>query len=357
MQDKLYILRKLAVVTICILVFFVVGLSVVTCQSKEVVVNYYGKDIYIKTMSNTIEGMLMQNNIYIDDTAIVYPSRDSFIKDNMQIMIYSENTTATINLNEYKELAANKHTEKYFVESQVIEFEVVEMSNAEKPRGLVATTQNGEAGLKEVTYVKTYVNGKEVELNVLDEDIIKEPINQVIEIGTNLHNVSRGNTSRITAKDLAVDSSFKLYNINLSSDLQRYAYNMCKKYGVNYETFLALMYTESKYNPNAVSSTNDYGICQINSSNHAYLRNVLGVTDFFNPYENIKAGVYWLARYYNSWGYMKDSPEYEYNVLNSYNFGTGAYYRYLDNGNSPYSWHYAKKIISVKNDLIKNGGI
>ena len=145
--------------------------------------------------------------------------------------------------------------------------------------------------------------------------------------------------------------------INLSSDLQRYAYNMCKKYGVNYETFLALMYTESKYNPNAVSSTNDYGICQINSSNHKYLRNVLGVTDFFNPYENIKAGVYWLARYYNSWGYMKDSPEYEYNVLNSYNFGTGAYYRYLDNGNSPYSWHYAKKIISVKNDLIKNGGI
>ena len=120
MQDKLYILRKLAVVTICILVFFVVGLSVVTCQSKEVVVNYYGKDIYIKTMSNTIEGMLMQNNIYIDDTAIVYPSRDSFIKDNMQIMIYSENTTATINLNEYKELAANKHTEKYFVDKGIL---------------------------------------------------------------------------------------------------------------------------------------------------------------------------------------------------------------------------------------------
>lgn len=357
MQDKLYILRKLAVVTVCMLVFILVGVVVVSYQSKEVVINYYGKDIYIKTMSNTVEGMLMQNNIYIDDTAIVYPSMDSFIKDNMQVMIYSENNTATINIDEYMEVTSVKYTEKYFDESQVIEFKVVEQSNTEKPRGHIATTQNGVAGLKEVAYVKRYLNGNEIESNILDEDIIKAPINQVIEIGTNLSKVSRGNTSRITAKDLAVDSNFKLYNINLSADLQRYTYNMCKRYGVNYETFLALMYTESGYNSNAISSTNDYGICQINKSNHKYLRNVLGVTDFLNPYDNIKAGVYWISRYYNSWSYMRGADEYEYNVLNSYNFGMTSYYRYLNSGNSTYSWHYAKKIIGIKNNLIKNGGI
>jgi hypothetical protein len=308
-------------------------------------------------MSNTVEGMLMQNNIFIDSTAIVFPSIDTILKENMYIMIYSEHESAKINLDEYTKQAFTKCTEKYFAESQIIEFEVVEQSNTEAPRGHVATTQNGEAGEKQINYIKRYVDGNEVATFVVSEEILKEPINQVIEVGTNLSNVSRGSVNRITAKDIAVDSSFTLYNIKLSPDLQRYAYNMCKTYGVNYETFLAVMYTESRFNTGSISSTNDYGLCQINMANFNHLNKVLGITDLLNPYDNIKAGAYWLSRYYTAWGSSYCTPEYEYNVLNSYNFGVSSYKRYLASGHDAYSWYYAHKVLSAKSTLIENGGI
>lgn len=356
-KDNVYVIRKFAVMITCMVVFITVGLVVVNFQAKSVILNYYGQEIQINTMSNTVEGMLMQNGIYIDEKALVYPSIDTILEDNMFISIYTEDTKAKLNIDDYTKQANNNIKEVYVSENKIIEFSVEEKANASVARGALKTLQAGKAGEKNVKYTVQYVDGKEVAQNIIEEVVIKDVENQIIEVGTSVSTVSRSSINRVTAKDLAVDSSFKLYNIGLGADMQRYAYNMAKRYGIPYETFLALMYVESGFNYNSISSTNDYGICQINKSNFNYLKRNIGITDLLNPYDNIKAGAYWLGRYYKSWSKNCSGELLERNALNAYNFGDIGYRNYLKSGGTAYTWRYANKIMEVKAKLIANGGL
>lgn len=356
-KDNIYILRKIAVMITCMVIFITVGLVVVNFQSKVVTLNYYGQEIQIVTMSNTVEGMLMQNGIYIDEKAVVYPSADRRIEDNMVVRIYTEETPTTLNLAEYEKKANSNIKEVYVSENKLIDFEVEEKTNASVDRGAIKTIQAGTAGEKQLVYTVQYLDGIEIAKKTISEVTLKEAESQIIEIGTSISTVSRSSVNRVTAADFAVDSGFKSYNIKLSDDLQRYTYNMCKKYGVPYETMLAVMYVESGYNANAISSTNDYGICQVNMCNYSYLNKNLGITDLLNVYDNIKAGTYWLARYYTSWGQYDSGELLERNALNAYNFGDAGYKNYLRNGGTAYSWRYANKVLEAKSRLIENGGL
>lgn len=86
------------------------------------------------------------------------------------------------------------------------------------------------------------------------------------------------------------------YNINLSQDLQEYTFIQCIKYDVDPVLALAVMKTESGFNANAVSETNDYGIMQINACNHRWLSDAFGDIDLLNAKDNIKCGVYMLSK-------------------------------------------------------------
>ena len=94
---------------------------------------------------------------------------------------------------------------------------------------------------------------------------------------------------------LIVESSeFIHLECALSEELQEYTYYLCEAYYLDFDFVMALMYSESSFRADIVSSTNDYGLMQINACNHKELSDKLGVTDFTNPYQNIRAGVYIL---------------------------------------------------------------
>ena len=341
----------------CIVIFVTVGLVIVNFQSKSVTIDYYGQKIKVNTMSNTIEGMLMQNSIYIDEKAVVYPNVETRITNNMEIKIYSEDELATLDINAYKKEVSNYNTEKLINEIQYIDYTTVKKTNAKVERGNTSTIQKGTKGEKQVVYTVTYDSqGNEVAKNIISESITKDPVNKVVEVGTKVTTVSRSNYTRVSASALKVDSNFKKYNIKLSEDLQKYAYNMCKKYGVPYIIFLAMMKVESGYRTNAKSSTG-YGLCQINPSNLSYLNRKIGTTNLMDPYQNIKAGAYWLSRYYKSWKKTTSGETLSLHALNSYNWGEGNYRSYLKRGNTASSWYYGTKVLSVAAKLEKNGGL
>ena len=106
------------------------------------------------------------------------------------------------------------------------------------------------------------------------------------------------------------------YDIPLSKDLQLYTYNKCVEYGIpdHYELVLAMMWQESNYTVDLVSSTNDYGIMQINSCNHSWLVDLLGPTDFLDASDNINAGVYVISKLLIKYGD-------EHKALMAYNMG------------------------------------
>ena len=90
----------------------------------------------------------------------------------------------------------------------------------------------------------------------------------------------------------------KQYNVPLHSTIQSYLIDTCLYWEVDTELILAMMGGESTYNSLAVghnnNGTTDSGLMQINSCNKDWLTEVLGITDFMDPKQNIECGVSWL---------------------------------------------------------------
>lgn len=132
------------------------------------------------------------------------------------------------------------------------------------------------------------------------------------------------------------------YQAYLSEDLQDWVYQMCAEYGIpGYEKLIiSKLYCESGFNPNVrhrnKNGTVDYGIAQINSSNHSWLRKTLGITDFMDPYQSIRCGVYMMSENLKKNGFNESM------ALAAYNTGK--------NGIS--STSYSRKVLRIKDAAI-----
>lgn len=140
-----------------------------------------------------------------------------------------------------------------------------------------------------------------------------------------------------------------IYDIPLSPELQEYTYNRCEALGlvapgVDYQTVLALMSKESGYTADAVSSTGDYGIMQINTVNHEWLQEELGITDFLDAEQSIDAGTEMLARLSERYG----DP---HKVLMAYNMGEGGAAKLWAQGVT--SSEYSRDIMARRAEIIK----
>ena len=87
------------------------------------------------------------------------------------------------------------------------------------------------------------------------------------------------------------------YDIPLSYSLQRYIYEVCADENVPVTLVLAMIEHESRFNPEAVSSTDDYGLMQINEVNHEWLEEDFRCADMLNPYQNVFCGIKIIAKY------------------------------------------------------------
>ena len=92
------------------------------------------------------------------------------------------------------------------------------------------------------------------------------------------------------------EQDFEPWDIPLSDNLQQHIHSLCEKYDVSYAMVIAMIDVESGFNSKAVSSTNDYGLMQINAINHKEN------TDYLDPYDNVEQGIkalHRLAKKYN----------------------------------------------------------
>ena len=137
------------------------------------------------------------------------------------------------------------------------------------------------------------------------------------------------------------------YDIPLSKDLQLYTYNKCVEYGVpeHYELVLAMMWQESNYTADLISSTDDYGIMQINSCNHSWLVDLLGPTNFLDASDNINAGVYVISKLLIKYGD-------EHKALMAYNMGEYGASLNWQAGN--YTSNYSRGVVAKREAIEAN---
>lgn len=119
--------------------------------------------------------------------------------------------------------------------------------------------------------------------------------------------------------NIAAPQPPRYIDVPVDEDLQDYIWSLCCLYDIEdqYVLVYAVMRKESNFDSNAISATNDYGLMQINISNHSSLSQRLGITDFLDPYQNVHAGIYMLANALHKYGNVPDA-------LMAYNMGGGG---------------------------------
>ena len=110
--------------------------------------------------------------------------------------------------------------------TEEIPFDVQEAYSDQMATGESIISQEGQNGQKEVTYEVTYVDGKEVNREVIDETVTKEPVAQVITYGTAQAAAPQGDggvyeVSRVAVPSCA-DGSHGYYEITMSDGSKKY---------------------------------------------------------------------------------------------------------------------------------------
>lgn len=145
-------------------------------------------------------------------------------------------------------------------------------------------------------------------------------VEEILQESSNMEEVN--NIDSLYFVDLEINEVWKVsstgmtyVDCSLDHIIQDYAFYMCQKYGLEFEMIMAQMKVESDYQIDLISETNDYGLMQINIQNHEWLSVELGITDFLDPYQSIKAGTYVMSL-------MLDRCNGDYDkALASYNMG------------------------------------
>lgn len=212
-----------------------------------------GYEMDVMTTSTKVSDILAENHIVVLDGESVTPAIDEELSDNKTITI-TKGATEANNDEEYmsaEEILASytQIVEKVVTEEVEIPYETItkDVSNGSQ------TTQNrvvqsGSNGLKRVTYRIRYQNGAEIEKTEISSEVIKEPVDKIVEV----------RTKQVTSRGGVVSGSVAEY--------QAYAEKRCFDYGwsdADFQALVKLWNKESRWNPYACnSSSGAYGIPQ-----------------------------------------------------------------------------------------------
>ena len=142
----------------------------------------------------------------------------------------------------------------------------------------------------------------------------------------------------------------KYFDVPLSHNLQDHIFSLCEEYGIAPEVIVAMIERESRYDAAAVGDNGkSAGLMQIQEHNHYDRIERLGVTNLFDPFENVEVGIDFFAQCITRNGGNLEM------ALIAYNAGQkGAETNYFNKG--IYSNAYSQKVLE-KAQILKEGMI
>lgn len=100
-------------------------------------------------------------------------------------------------------------------------------------------------------------------------------------------------------------AAYTYFDCELSEELQKYIFDLCKEKQIDPAIIVAMCWRESTYNPGAIGDGgNSYGLMQVQPKWHYDRMQRLGCTDLLDPYQNITVGVDYLCELLNRYGDM-----------------------------------------------------
>ena len=220
---------------ICVLVILIllsgVGVMAVTTQINNVNITLSdGYTMTVLTSKTNISEILEENNILLKDNERVTPKLDECLTENRKIVITdkSEQEIEIANISEsgiettLNSLleAYNTIVEKIEVKEEKIPYETIKKNVAKGAKSTKnKVVRQGVNGLKKVTYKVKYQNDAEIERTKISEEIIKKPVDKIVQIQEKVIVTSRSSTRTRTSNSSG--SKVKIYKVT--------AYCACSK--------------------------------------------------------------------------------------------------------------------------------
>lgn len=225
---------KIICVSLILLMLSGVGVMAVTTQRENVKITLAnGYEMTVLTSKTKVSDILADNGIILSEDEKVAPGLEEEITEGKTIAITSK-SVQEIQVAKISEEGVQVSiddllknyapiTEKIIVEQVVIPFETVtkdSSSGSEETKNKVL--QQGEDGIKEVTYKVKYQNDSEIERTVISENIIKEPVNKIVQ-------VQKKATSRATTTSRTTETAQTAASVRSAGVYKITGYCSCSK--------------------------------------------------------------------------------------------------------------------------------
>ena len=209
------IIRKIVFISIILICLLTIGVKASRSEVNYVTIVFpEDYEITVMTSSILVSDILSENHIIVLPDEKVYPDENSNIDFTKTITISKATEERIIVAEEAVSVSTEELLGKYVTVTEKIIVEQVEIPYETITKDISTAgsetkdkvLQEGENGLKEIKYKVKYQDDEEIERNVISEQIIKEPVNKIIQISTKI--VSRaGNRTSYSAATLEASTS------------------------------------------------------------------------------------------------------------------------------------------------------
>ena len=141
------------------------GMEIIITTTYTVTILHDGEEEEVEVDAGTVQDALDAAGIELGKDDRIEPGVDAEIKEGMEIEI-------------------NRVTFEEITETEEIPFETERVDDGNLAKGTEEKETEGVKGEKTTTYKVTYVDSEEEEREVLKEEVTKEPVKEVIRVGT-----------------------------------------------------------------------------------------------------------------------------------------------------------------------------
>ncbi|MPQ42210.1 3D domain-containing protein [Clostridium tarantellae] len=145
-------------------------------KAIDIKVTVDGKELQIKSAEDNIQNMLIAEDIVLNEMDRVEPDKGSKLSKGLDVKI-------------------TRVKENIITEKQIIDYETIVNEDATLDSSIEKVTQEGCPGEKEIISKVVIEDGQEVQRKIVEEKIVKEPVEKLVVKGTmNTLVLSRGET-------------------------------------------------------------------------------------------------------------------------------------------------------------------
>lgn len=223
------IIRKIVFISLVLIALLTIGVWASKSEVNYVTI-VFPEDYETTVMTSKVKvsDILSENHIIVLPDEEVYPLENDNIDVTKKITISKITAEKKIIAEEIESVTTEEILGKYVTVTEKIIVEQVEIPYETVTKDVSAAgtetkdtvLQNGANGLKEIKYKVKYQDNEEIERTVISEEVIKEPVEKIIQISTKISSRAGSRTGAYSPEALAASVSEitpRVANLNTSA--------------------------------------------------------------------------------------------------------------------------------------------